>query len=227
VRARQDSATRDRASARLALGRERRAASDVELERLATAAAASRPIDPRLVASEVGRCLGDEAILLDESVSSAALLRAYHRGARPGSWFAQSGSGGGWGSGAALGAKLAAPQRDVVLVTGDGFYGFGVPGAALWTAGQEGAAYLTVVLVNGRYSTGTRQVASFYVESYTERDGFRGGTFDPPPDFAAEARAAGAFGERVDDPAELRAALQRGLEATRAGTAAVVAVVVA
>lgn len=227
LRATQTQADRDRAAARLEEARRRRVASEAELETAAAAASTTRPIDPRLVAAELGLLLDEDAILLDESVSNAPLVRAYHRGSRPGSWFAQSGSGGGWGSGAALGARIAEPDRDVVLVSGDGFYSFGVPTAALWTAVHESAPYLAVVLVNGRYSTGTRQVAAFYPDSYSERAGFPGGTFDPPPDFAAEARAAGAVGERVEDPAEVRGALRRGLEATRAGTPAVVTVVVA
>ena len=150
-------------------------------------------------------------------MSSAPLIRAYHRGSRPGSWFAQSGSGGGWGSGAALGAKLAAPERDVVLVSGDGFYGFGVPAAALWSAQQERAPYLAVVLVNRRYSTGTRAADALYPDGYTVQAGYPGGVFDPPPDFAAEARAAGAFGERVEDPAEVgcRAAPRSGCDPRR------------
>ena len=114
-----------------------------------------------------------------------------------------------------------------MLVSGDGFYGFGVPAAALWAAQQERAPYLAVVLVNGRYSTGTRAADALYPDGYTVQAGYPGGVFEPPPDFAAEARAAGAFGERVEDPAEVGPALRRGLEATRAGTPAVVAVVVA
>jgi acetolactate synthase-1/2/3 large subunit len=227
VRTRQSAAARARAQARFQRGVARRLELDRELGAHAEAVTTRRPIEPRLVASELGALLDDEAILLDESVSSAPLLRAYHRGSRPGSFYAQSGSAGGWGSGAALGAKLAAPDRDVVLVSGDGFYGFGVPAAALWTAARQGAPYVSVVLVNGRYSTGTRSADAAYPDGWTARGGSLGGVFEPPPDFAAEARAAGAFGLRVDDPAELRGALQRGLEAGRAGSPAVVAVVVA
>lgn len=227
VRAEQRPSDRDRAARRLAEAKSRRASSDRQLVRSAAAAGSARPIDPRFVAHELSFLLDHEAILLDESVTSAPLVRAYHRGSRPGSFFAQSGSGGGWGSGAAVGAKLAAPERDVVLVSGDGFYGFGVPSAALWTALRTGAPYLAVVLVNARYSTGTRAADNFYPDGYAARAGYPGGVFEPPPDFAAEARATGAFGERVDDPAELRTALRRGMEATRSGTPAVVAVVVA
>ena len=220
-------AVRDRASARLERGRERRAELDHALAADLARAAGEAPFDAGLVAHHLCELLDDDAILLDESLSNAPALRARFRGTRPGSWFAQSGSAGGWGSGAALGAKLAAPGRDVVLVSGDGFYTFGVPGAALWSALHEGAPYLAVVLVNGRYSTGTRQVAGYYPGGFAERAGFPGGRFEPPPDFAADARAAGAFGEHVEDPAAVRPALQRGLEATRNGSPAVVAVRVA
>jgi len=227
VRARQSATDRARATARLERGAARRRELDQELETAAEAVSTRRPIEPRLVAHALGALLDDEAILLDESVSSGPLVRAYHRGSRPGSFYAQSGSAGGWGSGAALGAKLAAPDRDVVLVSGDGFYGFGVPAAALWTAQRQRAPYLSVVLVNGRYSTGTRSADAAYPQGWTAKAGYPGGVFEPPPDFAAEARAAGAFGVRVDDPAELRGALQLGLEQQRAGSPAVVAVVVA
>jgi len=70
-------------------------------------------------------------------------------------------------------------------------------------------------------------VAGYYPGGFAERAGFPGGRFEPPPDFAADARAAGAFGEHVDDPAAVRPALLRGLEATRDGSPAVVAVRVA
>ena len=51
-----------------------------------------------------------------------------------------------------------------------------------------------------------------------------GGYFDPPIDFAAEARSAGAYGENVTDPAEVGPALQRAIAQVRGGTSAVVSV---
>ncbi|GAA0984911.1 thiamine pyrophosphate-binding protein [Acrocarpospora macrocephala] len=215
--------TRRRAQARLAEGRRRRAALDTRQDAEAIAAPGS-PVDPRRVAYELGLLLGDDAILLDEAVSNAPHVRAHHRGGRPGSFFAQSGSAGGWGSGAALGAKLAAPERDIVLASGDGFYWFGSPGAALWTARHAGAPYLAVVFVNGRYSTGTVQAGHFYPGGYAEAAGFPGGVFDPPPDYAAEAAAAGGWGRYIDDADQVAQALREGLARTREGVPAVVAV---
>ena len=122
----------------------------------------------------------DEAILLDEALSNSALVRRYYRGNRPGSYFAQGSSGGGWGSGAALGAKLAEPERDVVTVAGDGFYGFGVPAAALWSAVHYGAPYLAVVFVNARFSTGTDRLAQYYPGGHGMEAGSRAGASTRP-----------------------------------------------
>jgi acetolactate synthase-1/2/3 large subunit len=222
-----DAAARGRARERIAAGEARRRELDAASAESAERSAGSSPIDPRWVACHIGRLVDDEAILLDESLSSSRLLREYYGGGRPNAFFAQGGSAGGWGSGAALGAKLAEPGRDVILASGDGFYAFGVPSAALWTAVQLGAPYLAVVFVNASYSTGTTQVDEYYPDSYAAAAGYPGGRFNPPPDFAAEARSVGAHGESVSDPADVEPALQRGLAATRAGQPAVVAVHVA
>ena len=75
---------------------------------------------------------------------------------QPSTYFKSGGSTGGWGSSAAFGAKLAKPNSDVVLASGDGYFMFGTPLAGLWAAGHHGAPYLAVVFVNASYSTGTR-----------------------------------------------------------------------
>ena len=78
---------------------------------------------------------------------------------------------------------------------------------------------------NRSYTTGTeRIVANYGADSYAAKDGFKGGWFDPPIDFAKEAEAAGAHGETVRDPAELDAALARGLEQVRNGKPALVSI---
>lgn len=221
---RADNAAAERARERVASAAARAEALTAQAEAAARAHSTDVAIDPRWLAYQIGQAVDEEAVLLDEALSNSALVRRYYRSDRPNSYFAQGGSGGGWGSGAALGAKLAEPDRDVVLTVGDGFYGFGVPQAALWSAMHYGIPYLAVVFVNARYSTGTNRLAQYYPGGYGAAADYPGGRFDPPPDFAAEARAAGAHGEYVEDPAEVGPALTRGLSAVRDGQPGVVAV---
>jgi acetolactate synthase-1/2/3 large subunit len=219
-----DAPGRERAGDRLDAAHGRKQELVQRQEATALEARSSNPIDPRWLCYQLAQAVDEEAIFLDEALSNSPLVKRYYRSARPHSFFAQGGSGGGWGSGAAIGAKLADPERDVVLASGDGFYAYGNPMAALWTAVKYGTPYLAVVFVNSRYMTGTSQVAEFYPDGYAVAAGFPGGRFDPPPDFAAEARAARAHGELVTDPDEVQGALSRGLAATRDGQPAVVAV---
>ena len=183
------------------------------------------PIHPRWVAHELASVLEPETILLDDSVSAAGFVRAYHRREQPGTYFKSGGSAGGWGTGASFGAKIASPDRDVVLVSGDGYFMFGSPLAPLWAASHYKAPFLSVIFVNRSYSTGTQALSRMYPEGAAASAGnFEGGLFDPPPNFAKLAEAANGYGEIVSDPAEVGPALRRGKEQIRNGTPAVIAV---
>jgi acetolactate synthase-1/2/3 large subunit len=189
----------------------------------ARAGADKTPIDPKWLSHQIGMALGDDCIVFDDTIV-VNQVHDYLQCARPGSYFYNPGSSGGWAPGAAFGAKLAAPNRDVVAVTGDGFYMFGTAIHSLWSAAQYGAPYLTVIYQNRSYSTGTLRVARSYPDGYAAKAGYHGGYFDPPIDFANEARSAGAYGENVTDPNEVGPALQRGLKSIREGTPAVISV---
>jgi acetolactate synthase-1/2/3 large subunit len=208
-------------SAKLAKGTEKRRA---EAEALALAAATTTPIDPRWSNYQLMQALDDNCILLDDTLGSPA-LQDYLRISRPGSYFRGAGSSGGWAPGAAFGAKLAAPDRDIVAVTGDGFYMFGTPGPALWAGAHHNAPFMVVVNTNRSYTTGTLAITrTFGRDSYAAKQGFEGGYFDPPIDFAKEAEASGGYGENVRDPADVPAALKRGLDAIRSGKCAVISI---
>lgn len=195
-----------------------------ELVQKAQAKAKQTPIDPLYLNYQVAEVLGDECLVMDELVGEGHVVDMFLKSTKPQSYIKNPGSSGGWGTGAALGAKLAAPSRDVVALCGDGFYQYSVPNAAIWSAAHYKAPFMTVVYTNRSYSTGTNGVTSMYPESYAAKAGFEGGYFDPPVDFAKEAEAAGAYGETVRDPAEVAPALRRGLAEIRKGNPAVIAV---
>jgi acetolactate synthase-1/2/3 large subunit len=176
------------------------------------------------IAYELGKVMAPDAILLNDGLSNGKFVHTYARRDRAGTSFKSGSSAGGWGVGAAFGAKMAAPKQDVVLASGDGFFEFGTPSAALWAAAHHKAAFLSVVFVNGSYSTGTNGLRQSYPGGYAAENKCVGGTFDPPPDFARMAQSAGGYGEVVTENSQVGAALKRGLEQTRDGIPAVIAV---
>jgi len=193
------------------------------LEQKARARSTSKPIDLQWLQYVIGQTLDDNCVVMDDTIVDPP-LHDYLRCSRERSYFRNPGSSGGWAPGAAFGAKLAAPDRDVVAVTGDGFYMFGTATAALWSAAHYRSPFLTIVYQNRSYSTGVTRVARMYPDGYAAKSGFDGGYFDPPMDFAKEAEAAGGWGENVRDPAEIAPAIRRGLQQVRDGRPAVVAV---
>jgi thiamine pyrophosphate-dependent acetolactate synthase large subunit-like protein len=102
---------------------------------------------------------------------------------------------------------------------------FGTPMAALWAASFHKAPYLSVVFVNGSYSTGTTGLKNLYPRgTAVSNRNFNGGVFDPPPDFARLAEAAGGYGAMVTETNQVGPALREGLAQVRKGSPAVVAV---
>lgn len=135
----------------------------------------------------------------------------------PGSYFgAPPPAGLGWGLGAALGAKLAAPERTVICCVGDGAYIFGAPTAAHWTSRAHGLPVLFVVFNNWGWNAVKRAVRFHAPEGWATRTGAMPmSELDPPPDYELVARACGAHAERVEEPAALPGALARALHAVR------------
>jgi len=103
---------------------------------------------------------------------------------------------------AAVAAKIAAPQRTVVAVAGDGE--FLMNGQEFATAAQYGAPIIVLVVNNGMYGT---------IRMHQEREypGRISGTELANPDFAAYARAFGGHGETVERTANFAPAFQRAL----------------
>jgi acetolactate synthase-1/2/3 large subunit len=166
---------------------------------------------------QVGHRLDPDTILISELVNTAHFNRT-----RPGTLFNAGGSSIGWAAPAAVGAKVAAPERDIVCCTGDGSWMFGNPQVVTWAAQFHKAPVLFIISNNRGYSTGTTGVIRSYPEGYAARaQDLTGGWFDPCPNYSGEAAASGAYGEKVTDPDEVGPAIQRGLAAVHGGVPAV------
>jgi len=163
----------------------------------------------------LSRCLG-EALPADAIVfNEYPLLLEHCPRELPGCYFGLSPAGGlGWSTGAALGGKLAAGDKLVVATVGDGAYVFANPTACHWTAAKYGLPILTVVFNNERYGAVRRATLSMYGQgAAAEEDGRLLSDLSPSPAYEKVIEASGGHGERVEQPAELPAAIERAIRA--------------
>jgi acetolactate synthase-1/2/3 large subunit len=143
-----------------------------------------------------------------------------------GSLFALSSAGGlGWGFPAALGARLASPDKTVIAVLGDGAYMFANPTACHYIAQFQNLPVLTVIYNNSLYGAVRRATLDMYADATAGADGGRLLADLPAPHFERIVAAHDGHGERVENPADLPGALRRALEAVRNGRQALVNVI--
>ena len=179
----------------------------------AAAVKADTPIDMAWLSRCIGDAIDDDTIVVNEYDldMSQTTLRA------PGSYFSQSpASGLGWGLGAALGAKLAAPDKTVVCCVGDGAYIFGTPTAAHWAARAHNLPVLTVIFNNRVWNAVKRSVTSHAPQGWAVKAASMAmSDLDPAPDYELIARASGHWAERVEDPAALPGMVRQALRVVR------------
>ena len=112
----------------------------------------------------------------------------------------------GYGLGLAMGARLARPDKLCINVWGDAAIGF--TGMDLETAVRERIPILSILLNNFSMAIELKGMP-VSTEKYRSTD--------ISGDYAAMARAFGAYGERVTQPGDIAAAIRRGIAATQAG----------
>jgi acetolactate synthase-1/2/3 large subunit len=201
----------------------RRWASFEELaaERIARrdAVSATGGLDEDVLGGAMAQVLGPEDALTWEMTDTGRIPRT-----RPDTLFESGGSSLGWSVAAGIGIRMADPGRFVASLVGDGAYQFGSPSILLWAQARYDVPVLTVVANNRGYRTGTVRLREDYPDGAAVRlHDYAGGTFDPPPDFAAQAVAAGGFGARVEEAADLVPTLREARRAVeREGRPAVV-----
>jgi len=171
----------------------------------------STPLGPAAAVQAVVSRLPEHGILVDEAITASLFTRALHQGTDPTSYLWSGAGALGWGVPAALGARLAAPERPVVCIVGDGSFMYAPQ--ALWTAARYRLNVLTVVLDNREYrilkhGLDRMEGVSAASGSYVGLD-----LGDPGIDFVALAASHGIAARRVDGADELEQAVGEGLGA--------------
>jgi benzoylformate decarboxylase len=168
------------------------------------------PINTARLVRTMDRLIEKDALIVNESPTSKDILMANFRFSTGRSYFSNS-SGGylGWGLGAAIGAKLASPNHRVVACLGDGCAMFGLQG--LWTLAKYRVPLTVIVFNNRAYMAvknqfrGSEERVRIAAEMGAELVG-------PDLNFARLADTFGIFGQRVEQPDAIEAALKRALE---------------
>jgi acetolactate synthase-1/2/3 large subunit len=161
------------------------------------------PLHPMRVYAELAPLLDRDAIVVVDAGDFGSYAGRVIDSYVPGAWL-DSGPFGclGSGPGYALAAKLARPDRQVVLLQGDGAFGFS--GMEWDTLARHNVPVVSVIGNNGIWALEKHPMEALY--GYSVVADLRPGTR-----YDEVARALGAYGELVSTPAELRPALTRAL----------------
>ena len=181
------------------------------------------PVHPAWLAHCLNQVKSDNAIVVSELGVPIAGLDL----TQPRSFMGSLLSGGlGFGMGAALGAKLAAPEREVIVTVGDGSYMFGNPVPYHYVGRAESLPTLTIVANNHMWGAVRSATLDVFPQGAAAKANVMPITqLNPSPDFEKVIETCGGRGERVDAPDALLPALERSFETLRAGTPAMLNVI--
>jgi benzoylformate decarboxylase len=206
VRARMTAGAKTAANARLRTAADAAKAEREALVAKARALADRSPVQPLALLEAIGAMLPNNAVVLEEILSSAPGARSLIQSNDAQSFFGLRGGGIGWSLPAAIGVKLALPDRPVVSLTGDGSALYTAQG--LWTAAHARVPVTWMIFNNTSYRILKQRVLAMRGAS-EQTDRFVGMELNNPPvDFVGMARSFGIRGERartVKDATELLA----------------------
>lgn len=183
--------------------------------RAAVLARAEEGSGPVMTKAFVSTCLSkviegyDAAIFSELGVPLEELTLKHH-----GTWYQEPHSGGlGWGFPAALGMKLARPDRLVIATMGDGSYMFSNPVACHQIAEAANIPLLVIVLNNAEWGAVRQSVLGVYPDGYAAKSNAMPlVSLAPSPDFTKVASASRAWAAKVCQADELLQTLEAAIE---------------
>ena len=209
LRKRLGAGTRKERAAKIAELSAAHGAATEKLRAKARAEVGASPISPLALVGAVADVVPDDAIIVDESISSSHGVRNLFRAQDQRSFYGLRGGGIGWGLPATLGVKLAQPGRPVVGLIGDGSAMYTIQ--ALWTAAHESIPCVYVIFNNASYRILKQRTLALKGFS-AEDDQYVGmDLVNPRIDYVGMAKALGVPGELVEKGVEVGAAVKRGL----------------
>ena len=160
------------------------------------------PIDADWLSLQVVEAMPDNAILVDEGLTSSRQMLALRPHRDRYGYHALASGGIGWGLPASVGVSLANPDRPVVCYSGDGSSMYSIQ--SLWTAANHKLPLTFIIVNNGGYRIIKQRLLAFHGDDHYVGMDF----IDPPVDFTALAKSLGLEATKVTDSAQLKSVLK-------------------
>ena len=164
---------------------------------------------PETIAAVLGAMIPENAIVVDESITTGRGFFAATRSARPHSWLNNRGGSIGYGLPVAVGAAIAQPDRKVIALEGDGSAMYTLQ--ALWTMAREALDVTVVIFANRSYRILQGELTNVGVQNPGPRAMGMLSLNNPDLDWVSMARGMGVDGQRVDRAEDMAAAMREGL----------------
>jgi acetolactate synthase I/II/III large subunit len=183
----------------------------IELAILAPPEPATGAITPQALGISLGALLPENAIVIDEAVSSGRGFFAPTRNARPHDWLQNMGGSIGIGMPLATGAALACPDRKIVCLEADGSAMYTLQ--ALWTQAREGLNVATLLFSNRAYAILKTELANVGAGNVGRKALDMLDLGRPDLDWVALARGMGVPAARVASMEEFNRSFPEALRA--------------
>jgi len=166
-------------------------------------------ISPPAIASVLGAKIPENAIVVDESVTTGREFFPETAGAPPHDWINNRGGSIGYGLPVAIGAAIACPDRKVIAMIGDGSAMYTVQ--SLWTMARENLDVTVLIFANGTYNILRGELTNVGVRNPGPRAIDMLTLNRPDLDWVQMARGMGVEGVKVTTSEQLAKAIDAGL----------------
>jgi len=221
VRDKATTAFRHAAAARVTQMAADKVKRDARVAELAQERGKPGAINAHYLCAELGKRIVPEDVIFSEVARNSPAVSQQIPRPLAGTLSRVGGGGLGSSGGMALGTKLARPDRMVIQIVGDGSFYFNVPSSVFAASKHYNLPIFTLILDNGGWAAVKESTLRVYPDGDAKAEDCYEAELPRDVDFSKVGEAFGAYGEKLTDPNDVSAALDRCLKEVRGGRTAV------
>ena len=170
----------------------------------------SGPINPTSLGMVLGALIPENAIVVDESVTTGREFFYQTAGSHPHTWLNNCGGSIGFGMPVAIGAAVACPDKKVISLEGDGSAMYTVQ--SLWTMARENLDIVVLIFANQSYKILQGELTNVGVDNPGKSALEMLSLKDPSLDWVSVSKGMGVDAVRVDNLEDLVKNFKHGLK---------------